>query len=123
MLPQYLLQFKNHTSRSGWLALGRALRGNGLIPTVIPKGANLRPVESHDLPEIKAWIQARQNGDVAFDYVIEGRTSGNTPDELATIQMWKDAGMTWWIESLWDASNDEQRARLQQGPPRLEQNG
>lgn len=101
-------------------SMKRTLCCDGIVPIVKPKGGVSRPVEPGDLQEIKNWIQKQQNKEVPFDYVIEGRTSGNEDKDLPVIQAWKEAGMTWWIESLWDAPPDERLLRMRQGPPHLE---
>jgi hypothetical protein len=57
--------------------------------------------------------------------VVEGTTPGDKPEEAAaTFRKWQEAGATWWIEALWEANNETNRAelvrkRLLQGPPRL----
>lgn len=100
-------------------SMRRSLRCDGLIPVMKPKGGELHPVEPSDLREIQAWIHNQRNEDTPFDFVIEGLTSGDDEQSIAKIQMWQDAGMTWWIESLWDAPYDKRFERLKQGPPRV----
>jgi hypothetical protein len=54
------------------------------------------------------------------DIVIEGTTPDSSPESIATVEQWRDAGGTWWIESPWSYENDFDflRARIAAGPPK-----
>jgi hypothetical protein len=50
--------------------------------------------------------------------VAEGKTSDLDPVQLKDkMQEWAEAGATWWVEGLWEASQDQAVAHLHQGPP------
>jgi alkanesulfonate monooxygenase SsuD/methylene tetrahydromethanopterin reductase-like flavin-dependent oxidoreductase (luciferase family) len=102
-------------------SMRRALRCDGLIPMVKPKGMDWRMAKPDDIREMKAWIEVRRTEATPFDIVIEGQTPGDNPAEARTIiHPWTEAGATWWIESLWGAGPKEVwLKRLRQGPPSL----
>jgi len=46
---------------------------------------------------------------------------GGKTKTAADVQAWIDAGVTWWLESMWDTPKgapDRVLARIRQGPPR-----
>jgi alkanesulfonate monooxygenase SsuD/methylene tetrahydromethanopterin reductase-like flavin-dependent oxidoreductase (luciferase family) len=107
-------------------SMQRALRCDGLIPMVKPKGSAGRSATPDEVSAMKDWIEARRETDAPFDIVIEGRTPGGDPGPeagtpwapaQAIIQPWVAAGATWWIESPWDLRHPKEVERLRQGPP------
>jgi hypothetical protein len=75
-----------------------------------------------DVRELRAYIVEHRSDESPFDIVIEGVTPGDDPDKTAAIiEPLSDAGMTWWIESMWDVPGgmDAVRTRIQQGPPKV----
>ena len=57
-----------------------------------------------------------------FDIVSEGRTSGTKREISEKIEPMAEAGITWWLESMWLAPNDvaDVAKRIRRGPPRIE---
>ncbi|MCA9886020.1 MAG: LLM class flavin-dependent oxidoreductase [Anaerolineae bacterium] len=100
-------------------SMQRALRCDGVIPYIKPKGEGGRTPEPSDLQDITAWVRSQPGANKPQDYIIEGTTAGNDEQSLEKIRRWRDVGMTWWIESLWDVPHDQRVARLKQGPPRI----
>jgi alkanesulfonate monooxygenase SsuD/methylene tetrahydromethanopterin reductase-like flavin-dependent oxidoreductase (luciferase family) len=99
-------------------SMRRALRCDGLIPMVKPKGSAGRSATPGDVRAIKEWVEARREPGAPFDIVIEGRTPEDDQDATqAIIQSWAAAGATWWIESPWDLRHPMEVERLRQGPP------
>jgi alkanesulfonate monooxygenase SsuD/methylene tetrahydromethanopterin reductase-like flavin-dependent oxidoreductase (luciferase family) len=97
----------------------RALKGDGVIvEKVNPPGKNA-DLTPEDIHELKSFIMAnRPKQHTSFDIVVSGKTSGLTPDEQRNkLQAWGDAGVTWWIEAMWESSADQVAERIQQGPP------
>ncbi|GAC1373487.1 MAG: hypothetical protein NVS2B12_27540 [Ktedonobacteraceae bacterium] len=70
---------------------------------------------------MKAYIDEHRTGTTPFDIVQEGETPGaerNLASEI--VRPYAEAGVTWWMESCWSFPPIEQlRARIQQGPPRI----
>jgi len=106
-------------------SLRRALKYDGLLPTVVdPKNA-ARQASPEEIRQIKAYIDANHGDTAPFDIIVEGETPGHDPARAADIvHPWSEAGATWWIEGLWSLTDAAEgpvrlRQRLEQGPPRL----
>lgn len=104
-------------------SMRRALRYDGLLPQVLKPAASAahtahRP-EPDDLYTIRDYVAVNLNASKPFDIIIEGDTPGDDQREAARIvAQWADAGATWWLESLWDATTHaEVHKRICQGPP------
>ncbi len=91
-------------------SMRRALSCNGLIPQVIDDGTarqcTLEELQAADLPD-------------GLDVIIEGSWGEHSP------AAWRDAGATWWIESMWSAMSDPEPVgaaltRLEAGPPTVD---
>ncbi|MCC6905928.1 MAG: LLM class flavin-dependent oxidoreductase [Anaerolineae bacterium] len=102
----------------------RAARWDGAFP-----GGNITAAE---LKEIAAYIEAQREGPhpARYDIVYRGVTKGgNSQEDADLIGGYRDAGMTWWLESVspfnydWDGKNgkpfpvDAMYERVIQGPP------
>ena len=68
----------------------------------------------------KALIENQRRSPMLFDIITEAETPGDDPERAAAmISPYAKAGVTWWIESVWNRDTIAQRQRLRQGPPRL----
>lgn len=105
-------------------SMQRALRFDGILPTVIDPETGARQALPHEISQMTAYIQENRSAATPFDIVVDGQTPGADPVRAREIIVpWEEAGATWWIESLWDAPlNSESlpivRQRIEQGPPR-----
>ena len=111
-------------------SMHRALHWDGIIPQVIdsdldgPNGSARQPnldevaalrteIDSH----LESRPGTRPNGTPGeFDIVVEGQWTEHSPSA------YRDAGATWWIESMWAAMSEHSPVtaaydRLMQGPP------
>jgi hypothetical protein len=105
-------------------SMERVLRWDGLLPAKIDADGSFAEVTPADLRAMKAYIDERRTETTPFDIVMEGSTpDGDRAKSLAIVRPYADAGATWWMEAMWFAPNgpDEVRARIRQGPPRLEE--
>jgi len=103
-------------------SLRRALRYDGLLPTVInADGSGAGQGTPDDLRAMQAFAEANRTATTPFDIVVEGTTPGDDRHRAeAIVRPWAEAGATWWNEALWEAPDlDSVRARIRQGPPRL----
>lgn len=101
-------------------SMNRILKCDGLLPAKMNRENQFVDVTPGDLAEMKAFIDANRALTTPFDYVIEGKTGGMSRDQAQeTVCPWVDAGITWWIESMWTDSEEDLLARLRQGPPDL----
>ncbi len=106
-------------------SMQRALRYDGLLPNVLnERGEHVPPTPDH-IRDITAYIQQHRIDTTPYDVIVEGKTPG---DDLAAaqsiVQLWIEAGATWWIEALWPTPDqptdlDGVLRRIKQGPPRL----
>ena len=104
-------------------SMARALRYDGLLPNVRNADGEPRDVTPDDIREIAAYVAERRTQPTPFDIVMEGETPGDDPVRAASIvRPFAEAGATWWNESRWGATGDVDlvRARIHQGPPRIE---
>jgi len=108
-------------------SMRRALRYDGLLPTVLGDDGQIRETTPDDLPDIRDFIEANRSQATPFDIVVEGTTPGDDRAKSASIvREWAKAGATWWIEALWQTLDQPDGSeavckRVRQGPPRLEQ--
>jgi len=107
-------------------SMRRVARYDGLLPAVMGDDGQGRPPAPEDIWPMKAWVEANRADQTPFDIVMEGQTPGDDPQQAAAIlRPWADAGVTWWIEALWEMLDrpdgpEMVRTRIGQGPPRLE---
>jgi len=102
-------------------SMQRVIKYDGLLPAVMGEDGKLRQVNPNHIREMKAWIEANRFETTPFDIVVEGKTPGDDPAKAAKIlRPWSGAGVTWWIEAMWD-SNDPKLVlrRISQGPGRI----
>ncbi len=95
----------------------RALRFDGLL-AYTTRGE----VTPEDIRAMKAYVEENRPEAAAFDIVWEGETPGDNPDRAAqVVRPFAEAGITWWIESMWSPPNEpyDLRARIRQGPPSI----
>jgi hypothetical protein len=103
-------------------SMRRVLKYDGILPTKMVSGKHVK-VEPDDIRLIKIWIEEHRSDDTPFDIIIEGTTPGDSPDEWKNIiGPYYEAGVTWWIESMWGSQNVENLRelllkRIRQGPP------
>ena len=100
-------------------SMDRALRYDGLL-AYTTRGE----VTPEDIRAIKEYVEENRASDGPFDIVWEGRTAGDDPERAASVvRPFAEAGITWWIESMWSPPNEPEdlRARIRQGPPSVDQ--
>jgi alkanesulfonate monooxygenase SsuD/methylene tetrahydromethanopterin reductase-like flavin-dependent oxidoreductase (luciferase family) len=105
-------------------SMQRALRYDGLLPSVVHKHKNgsrqVKQARPEDIRAIRQYIQANRKNATDFDIVVEGETPGKdrraASDQVAP---WEAAGATWWIEAMWNAMDQPEDVgrRVLQGPP------
>jgi len=104
-------------------SMQRALRYDGILPTVIDPETGARQALPDEIRQIAAYIRANQSSEEPYDIVVDGQTPGADPAHtLEIITPWAEAGATWWIESLWDAPRTSEglltvQQRIELGPP------
>ncbi|HVC34982.1 MAG TPA: LLM class flavin-dependent oxidoreductase [Chloroflexota bacterium] len=104
-------------------SMRRVLRYDGIVPAKMDgTGSALTP---DDVRAIKKFVDERRTLTTPFDIVIEGDTPGDDPAQAAAkVGPWAEAGVTWWLESVWDGPRRQSglagmRERIRQGPARI----
>lgn len=104
------------------VSMKRAVNFDGILPNyVTPEGT----MGEHSVDAIQGIAEyvAAAKVDHPVDVVIEGNTPDSSPEHIATVERWREAGGTWWIESPWTRENDFDylRQRIAEGPPRAKE--
>jgi hypothetical protein len=102
-------------------SMGRTIRYDGLLPAMLDKDGKveMRSASPDEICQMKAWIERHRSEKTPFDIVVEGATPGDAPVQAAAqLHPYADAGVTWWLETMWDAPDLERvLVRIRQGPP------
>ncbi len=107
-------------------SMRRALRYDGLLPTVSIAQGESHPAHLEEVRDMKLFIDANRSEPTSFDIIMDGETPGDDHEKAASvIRQWADVGVTWWIETRWNEPRNSAgqalaRQRILQGPPRLE---
>ncbi|MBF6601201.1 MAG: LLM class flavin-dependent oxidoreductase [Dehalococcoidia bacterium] len=105
-------------------SMRRALRYDGLIPSVRGADGAMRQATPDELRSMQPTI-AERRGDTPYDIVVEGTTPpGDDTAAAAAVRAWADAGATWFNEAMWATPPTPDglaglRARIASGPPRV----
>ena len=89
-----------------------------MIPLVSPGGLP----KPDDLREILAFIGKRRADFVDFDVVEINWTTGVNRERTAEkVSQYAEAGITWWLESLYTMKDSPERMlkRIRRGPPTI----
>jgi len=104
-------------------SMRRVLEYDGLLPGVMDDDREWQETTPNAIREMKEFIETYRTIDTPFDIIMEGETPGYDREESsAIVQMWENAGVTWWIEALWNAPRNESgqllvHQRIMAGPP------
>ena len=103
-------------------SMRRALRYDGLLAAAVGGNPESPGVTWETIREMRAYVEEHRKDNAPYDIVWEGVTPGDDPERASeTVRPFAEAGVTWWIESMWAPPNDPEtlRERIRQGPPRL----
>ena len=104
-------------------SMARALRWDGLLPTVLKPGVGAGQASPEELKRMVEYMRERRTAGTPYDVVVEGETPGDQPAAAREIlKPWVAAGATWWTETRWNVNRDAAglrlvRQRIEQGPP------
>jgi alkanesulfonate monooxygenase SsuD/methylene tetrahydromethanopterin reductase-like flavin-dependent oxidoreductase (luciferase family) len=105
-------------------SMQRALRYDGLLPTVSIAEGESRPAQPEEIQDMKAFIDTHRADQALFDIIMDGETPGDDHEKaVSVIRQWADVGATWWLETRWNEPRNSDgltvtRQRILQGPPR-----
>lgn len=106
-------------------SMRRAARWDGLIASVMTGDGSFQQPTPDDIRAMKQFIdeeRGRTGQTGQFDLVMEGMTRGDNQERASEILVpLSEAGVTWWIESMWDAPGGMKAVlkRIRQGPPQV----
>lgn len=99
-------------------SMRRTLKCDGLIVEKRNKDNKPEDVTPQDIREIKAYVDANRTSSTPFDIVLNGSTTDLAPAQTQEkLQALAEAGVTWWIEGLWEATEEQAVERIRHGPP------
>lgn len=99
-------------------SMQRVLKCDGVIVEKIDANGKAQDITTSDIREIKAFVEANHPNSPSFDIVLDGNTSDldRTQAEEKFLPL-VEAGATWWVEGLWESSEEKAVERIRQGPP------
>lgn len=103
--------------------LRRAAGFDGIY--IASQKANGEPLPPNALQEALAYIQAQREPTSPFDVAFAGETPTDSEQGAKTVQPYREAGVTWWLEGIWTerGSVEDMRERIRQGPPKSQLEG
>ena len=101
-------------------SMRRVLKCDGVfVEKMNPEGQS-EAVTPTDISEIKDYVAANRTLTTPFDIVINGTTGDLTDAQIEDkLAPWAEAGATWWVEGLWEATEAAAKERIRRGPPKL----
>lgn len=102
-------------------SLQRILKCDGMIVEKMSMDDKPSDITPDDVREIKAYVDENRTISTPFDIVLNGKVADLDPSQLRDkLLPLIDAGATWWIEGLWDATEELAAERIRRGPPSRE---
>ncbi|MBN1667956.1 MAG: LLM class flavin-dependent oxidoreductase [Anaerolineales bacterium] len=99
-------------------SIQRALRCDGWIAEKISPEGKPEQVTPADVREMRAYVDASRSATTPFDLVVIGKSGDLQPEQQAEFfAAWQEAGVTWWVEDLWNQVPAAVEARVQQSLP------
>jgi len=100
-------------------SMQRALRWDGIIPQKY-KATPADTAKSEMTRDVAAYVAKNRKGKSEYDIIAGGSTPGKSRKKAAEkVRPFAEAGATWWIESVW-SGEEKLRARIKEGPPRID---
>ena len=99
-------------------SMRRVLKCDGVIAEKRDPDNKYKEITSDDVRQIRAFVEANRTLSTPFDIVLNGKVAdldrAQLQDKLLPLI---EAGATWWIEGLWDATEGAAMERIRRGPP------
>ena len=101
-------------------SMRRVLKCDGVFLEKINREGQSEPITPAEIREMKAYVEANRTLTTPFDIVKEGKTADLDRTQLQEeLLPWVEAGVTWWMEGLWDYPEEQVIERIRRGPPKL----
>ena len=105
----------------GKKSMERVLKCDGMIVEKRRMDNEPEDMTPDDIREIKSYIDANRTLSTPFDIVMNGNISDlDRPQLRDKLLPLIEAGVTWWIEGLFDATEEKAVERIRRGPPSRE---
>lgn len=102
----------------GKKSMQRVLKCDGVVVEKRSKDNKPEDVTPDDIREIKAYIDSNRTHSTPFDIVMNGNVSDlDRPQLQDKLLPLIEAGATWWIDGLFDATEEKAVERIRRGPP------
>lgn len=102
-------------------SMARVLKSDGLIAEKLGPEGKPRDITADDIREINAYLESNRTLSTPFEVVLNGKVADlDRPQLQDKLLPLIQAGATWWIEGLWDATEDIAARRIRRGPPSAE---
>lgn len=99
----------------------RIIKCDGLFAEKWSSSGKSEEVTPQDIREMKAYVEANRTLTTPFDIIIGGKTNElDNAQQKDKVLPWREAGVTWWIEELWNESKESVIKRIRQGPPTVD---
>jgi alkanesulfonate monooxygenase SsuD/methylene tetrahydromethanopterin reductase-like flavin-dependent oxidoreductase (luciferase family) len=103
-------------------SMRRALKCDGVIvEKIVPGGQPAEPTPE-DIRALKSYVDANRSQAGPYDIVVIGQTEGleaaQAQDKLLALA---EAGVTWWVEAMWEKTVAQATNMIRNGPPGLGQ--
>ena len=101
-------------------SMRRVLKCDGLLAEKVNAEGKGEEVTPADVAEMQKYVLANRALSTPFDIVVNGKTAGlDRNQQRDKLLPFREAGATWWVEGLWDASEEQAAERIRLGPPQF----
>lgn len=103
-------------------SIDRVMKYDGIIPNFYGLDGQIQmgTPSAAQINEVAEYIATHKPSSKEMDIVVEGQTSGENRKKITDqVKPYKDAGATWWLESMWQETDPQAvLLRIHQGPPK-----
>ncbi len=98
-------------------SMERVLKCDGMFLEKISLEGEPQTVTTEDLRQMKAYVEENRTLSTPFDFVASGKVSDlEEAERVEVLQSWAEAGATWWVEGLWEGTQEQVEAVIKTGP-------
>lgn len=101
-------------------SMQRVLKCDGVFLQKMDASGKPAEVSPADACAVRDYVAAQRSLSTPFDIVHGGQTGSLDRAQVQDkLLPWADAGVTWWVESLWGLDEAQTAQRIRQGPPEV----
>lgn len=100
-------------------SMRRTLQWDGILIATFDEQGEWRQTTPDDVRATHEYAASRRLEQGPFEIVLEGKTPVDPQVAREKLQPFIEAGMTWWLETMWTGPSgpEDIRARIMSGPP------